>query len=372
MSILWEPCRVGGLELPSRLMRSATFDAMALPGGEASLAQEELFAGLAAGGVGLVVSGICVAHESGRISPVQLAADSDQRIPGLARLARAVHALGGKAAVQLHHGGAESHRFHQGARPALAPSDPPPGASGWRAADQEELAGLVEAFAAAARRVREAGFDAVQVHGAHGYLFSQFLSPLTNRRRDAWGGGLEGRLRLHRETARAVRREAGADFPLWIKLGVADAVAGGLELEEGLAAAAACAEMGYQAIEVSLGLRGDRYSQTEFRTDVDRPGRDAYYRDWCRRAKEACGAPTVLQGGLREPGVCEQALAAGEADLVAMSRPLIREPGLLRRWQGGDRSRARCISCNLCLDEVRQRRPVRCVAAEQARRKEEP
>lgn len=363
MSLMFEPFVINGLELANRLVRSATFDSAALPDGEVSPDQEKLYADLAAGGVGLIVSGITCVDRLGRVSPLQNGAEDDGRLEGLTRLAEAAHRHGGKAALQLHHGGADARHFRKGEPLALGPSDPQGAETGWRAATGDELLELTAAFAAAAGRARRAGFDAVQVHGAHGYLFSQFLSPLTNRRRDAWGGDLDGRLRLHRETLTAIRREVGPDYPVLIKLGVADGPDGGLTLAEGLAAARACVAAGADAVEVSLGLRGDSFDRTEFHTDVDRPGRDRYYRDWCRRVKAAIDAPAIMVGGLREPAHCEEVLAAGDADLVGLSRPLIREPDLPARWRDGGRERATCISCNGCLREVRRRKPVRCVAA---------
>ena len=357
---LFSPFDVAGLRLPNRFMRSATFDASAEPDGAVSQRQVRWFSALAAGGVGLIVSGITCVDDAGRLSPLQNSAARDRDIPGLARLAEAAHAHGAKAAVQLYHGGLEAARFLGGDPLALAPSDPLPGQAGFRAMTPGEAQGLAQAFGAAAGRVRRAGFDAVQLHCAHAYLFAQFLSPLTNRRSDEFGGSLANRLRFHRLTIQAARESAGPDFPILIKLGLADGAPGGLSLDEGLAAAGMLADEGAALIEVSQGLRGPVWEQTEFRRKVDRPGGQAYFRAWAAALKTRVTVPVALVGGLRELGLCREVIARGEADLVSLSRPLIREPGLIARWRGGDEARATCVSCNLCLEGIMRREPLAC------------
>ncbi len=357
---LFAPFDLAGVTMRNRFVRSATFDAAGQPDGEVSPAQEAIFGALASGGVGLIVSGITCIDRAGRLSPLQNGAESGGRVHGLARLAAAAHRGGAKAALQLFHGGRESVRFHRGEPLALGPSDPIGGEAGFRAMTAGEVEAAALAFGRAARRAREAGFDAVQLHGAHGYLLSQFLSPLANRRRDRFGGSLENRLRLHRLSLRAVREEAGADFPLLIKLGVADGVDGGLELAEGLKAARLLAGEGLAAVEVSQGLRGPDYGRTEFRTGVDKPGGEAYFLDWAAMVRQQVGIPVIAQGGLRELATCRRALESGAADLIALSRPLIREPGLIARWAAGDQGRARCLSCNLCLERIMRRLPLAC------------
>jgi 2,4-dienoyl-CoA reductase-like NADH-dependent reductase (Old Yellow Enzyme family) len=181
-------------------------------------------------------------------------------------------------------------------QPVLSASDLEPGQgpyfeAGCRAMTEEEIAATVEGFGQAARRAVEAGCDAVQVHGAHAYLLAQFLSPQTNRRTDTWGGDLAGRLRLHLEICRAIRAQVGPNFPVFIKLGLVDGFPGGLTLAEGLQAARRLAETGYDAIEVSQGLRGAGYEQAEFRPKIVRLEREAYFRDWTRQVKEIVDVP---------------------------------------------------------------------------------
>lgn len=225
---------------------------------------------------------------------------------------------------------------------------------------EDEIWEIVRAFGDGARRAREAQFDAVQLHGAHGYLLSQFLSPYTNRRHDSWGGDLEKRLRFHREIYLDIRKKVGEDFPVLIKIGVQDGFSGGLELREGELAAQRLSQWGFDALEISLGLRGESYERSEFRTKIDNPNREAYFRDWCKRIKPKVDVPIIMVGGLRTFELMEEVIRKGEADFISLSRPLIREPGIINDWKNGDRHRATCISCNKCLEVVRKGEPLHC------------
>ena len=234
-----------------------------------------------------------------------------------------------------------------------------------RAMTEEEILEVIRAFGQAAGRAREAGLDAVQVHGAHAYLLSQFLSPFTNRRTDAWGGELENRLRLHREILRAIRSRAGEDYPVMIKIGVQDGFPGGLEFSEGRQAAQRLAQWGYDSLEISSGLRGPGYDNAEFKTRINRLDREAYFRSWCREIKSEVTVPVMMVGGLRTPTLMEEVIQNGEADLIALSRPLIKEPAIIKDWQNGDLHRATCLSCNKCFEALLKGETLRCVYHEE-------
>ena len=195
----------------------------------------------------------------------------------------------------------------------------------------------------AAVRAREAGFDAVQLHGAHGYLMSQFLSPLSNRRTDRWGGNAENRRRFHLEVIRGIRKAAGDDFPLMIKFGVQGDKDGDLSLDEGLETAQQMVREGIDAIEVSGSGRNSVRIMRE--GDIEKP----YFRERAAAVKQAVEVPVAVVGGIRSIETAENILDTGEADLISMCRPFIREPDLVLRWSRGDRNPAKCISCNKCL-----------------------
>jgi len=362
-STLFEPIRIKNMELRNRFVRSATYDGCPHEG-YVSDKQIDLYATLSEGGVGLIVSGITYVHPGGRISKFQNSIEGDERIEGLEGLTSAVHERGAKIAVQLFHAGREARFPESKDEIPLAPSffdGDPYFKGGHRAITVDEIWEVVHAFGDGAKRAKEAGFDGVQVHGAHAYLLSQFLSPHTNRRKDGWGGDLENRIRIHREIYRDIRQKVGADYPVLIKLGVKDGFSGGLEFEEGKLAAKYLVQTGFDALEISQGLRGSSYEETEFKTKINNLDQEAYYRHWCAEIKKEVGVPIMMVGGLRSFELTEEIIQNNEADLISLSRPLIREPGLINGWKQGDRHRSKCISCNKCLEELRKGQTLQCV-----------
>ncbi len=371
MSILFEPLKIKNLALRNRFVRSATGDGCSDQTGHVTERHLKMFADLAEGGVGLIIMGIAYVHPSGQISATQTSIADDACIPGLKSLTKAVQERGARIAIQLFHGGRECAKFLQ-ARGKIAKGPSSVENDPYFKGDnlpftEEEIWEIIGAFADAAVRAREAGFDAVQLHGAHAYLLSQFLSPFTNRRTDDWGGSLEKRLRLHREIYRAIRARVGDDYPVLIKTGGEDGFPEGMRLQEGKQAARWLAQWGYDALEISQGLRGKLFAGTEFRTKIDSLDQEGYFRQWCREIKSEVEAPVMLVGGLKTFALMEEIVQNKEADFISLCRPLIRQPGLVRQWQRGDRSRATCISCNECLAALRAGESVRCVYEERLR-----
>jgi 2,4-dienoyl-CoA reductase-like NADH-dependent reductase (Old Yellow Enzyme family) len=277
-----------------------------------------------------------------------LSAHCDQILPGLEMLADAVRAEGGRVALQINHGGRQCD-------PDCTPVRVAPSAV---AMDEEEapqaltpaeIVSLVESYGQAAYRAQQAGMDAIQIHGAHGYLISQFLSPHTNRRTDAWGGDLDGRCRFLAAVCESVRGQVGPDYPVFIKLGMMDnldEVPDGLTPEDGVRIVARLADWGLDAIEISGGYGG----QSDFvqRMAVGSQVPEAYFRALAQRARAATDLPVILVGGLRSRGVMDEVLASGDADMVALCRPLIREPDLPNRLRVGKTAVAACISGGRC------------------------
>ena len=347
---LFTPTQIGRLELKNRLMRSATAERLATePIGRATPALVEMYRALAQGGVGLIVTGHAYIAPEGKAHPEMLSAHCDQMLPGLTMLAETVHAAGGRIAMQINHGGRQSdpalpERVAPSAVP-LAGAETPP-----RPMTHNEIVETIEAFAQAARRAKSAGFDAVQIHAAHGYLIGQFLSPHTNRRTDRWGGDFERRLRFLAAVCEAVRGQVGADYPVFIKLGMSDnlsRVPDGLTPEDGARIVARLADFGLDAVEISGGYGGGQ-GDFNVRAGVGSAAPEAYFRPLARRAKAATHLPVILVGGLRSRAVMEAVLASGDADLIALCRPLIREPDLPNRLHSGQAEAAACISGNRC------------------------
>ena len=225
----------------------------------------------------------------------------------------------------------------------------------------EDIDAVTQAFAAAAVRARTAGFDAVQIHAAHGYLLSQFLSPFFNKRNDEYGGSIENRARLAVEVLKAVRSAVGADFPLLIKLNAEDFLPGGLTLEDMIRTAVMLEGDGIDAIELSGGtfLSGKHGPSRQGKPGPGEP--EAYYEAAARLYKEKVRVPLVLVGGIRTFETAERLVTEGVCDYVALCRPLIREPGLVNRWKSGDTGPAACVSDNGCFQPGFQGKGVYCV-----------
>jgi 2,4-dienoyl-CoA reductase-like NADH-dependent reductase (Old Yellow Enzyme family) len=346
---LFAPIMLGKLELANRLVRSATAERLATePVGRATPALAALYGGLARGGVGLLVTGHAYVAPEGKAHPEMLGVHCDQMIPGLQTLADAAHANGTCIALQINHGGrqcdaqAVSHIMAPSAVPA--PSGPTPCEM-----THAQIVDAVDAFGQAARRAKLAGIDAVQLHGAHGYLIGQFLSPHTNRRTDNWGGDFERRLCFLAAVCEAVRGQVGSDYPLFIKLGMEDnleRVPDGLTADDGARIAGRLAGLGLDAVEISGGYGGGSDFNTRLAVGSREP--EAYFRPLARRAKAATRLPVNLVGGLRSRAVMDDVLASGDADLISLCRPLIREPDLPNRLRTGQATTSACISGGRC------------------------
>jgi len=268
--------------------------------------------------------------------------------------------------MQLAHAGAHA-AAHLSGIDAIGPSvflaD---GKAMCQAMSKEDINRVVRAFGEAAARARRSGFDAVEIHAAHGYLLSQFLSPLVNRRTDEYGGGLANRGRMTLEVLRSVRHAVGRAYPVLIKLNSEDFAEGGFSVEEMLELSALLQYEGVDAIELSGGTRGGVGKYQHVRFGAVSKANEAYYRDAARSFKQRVRVPLILVGGIRSPDVAERLVAEGTADYVAMSRPLICEPALVNRWKDGDTTKSACVSDNRCFDPIMCGEGVRCLLGEKS------
>jgi 2,4-dienoyl-CoA reductase-like NADH-dependent reductase (Old Yellow Enzyme family) len=340
---------IRNMAMRNRFMRSATWDGTADAAGAVTDGSVALYTELGKGHIGLIVTGHAFISPLGQAGAGQYGIYRDDLIPGLQRLTAAVHESGGAIAVQIAHAGINSTYLEGKGIPALAVSASSDTPRPHRQMTDEEVEAVIAEFEAAARRAAEAGFDAVQLHGAHGYLMSQFLSPLTNQRTDRWGGTPENRRRFHVEVVRRVRRQLGKDFPLLIKFGVKDDQDGGLEIEEGLAAAREMVAAGIDGIEVSGGIGMTSVAKGE-----------AYFRDRAAAVKRAVSVPVMAVAGIRSVATAQAIVDSGDADMISMSRPFIREPGLIARWDNDAREAAKCVSCSRCFVYPRRGLPLQC------------
>ena len=361
MPRLFESTSINNMVLANRFIRSATWEGLASEEGYSTPKLIEVLAQLARGGIGLIITSHTYVSREGQAGPWQLGVYSDGHIPGLAEMTRTIHAMGGKIAMQLAHAGSHAASRLSGLEP-IGPSatETESGLVG-REMTRDDIEAVTEAFARAAVRARKAGFDAVQIHAAHGYLLSQFLSPFFNKRKDEYGGGIENRARLLVQVLRAIRKAVDPDFPVFIKLNSEDFLPGGLTSEDMLQTAAMLEEGGIDAIEMSGGtfLSGKNNPSRRGKPDPGEP--EAYYETAARRYKEKIRTPLMLVGGIRTFETAEKLVTEGVADYIALSRPLIREPGLVNRWKSGDRRPASCLSDNRCFKPALEGRGIHCV-----------
>jgi len=368
MSKLFDVTQLKGMTLKNRFVRSATAEGMATEEGEATPRLINLMAELAEGGVGLIITGHAYVTKRGQATPAQLGIYDDKLITGLRAMADAVHQRDGKIVAQLAHAGMLAIPKLINSAP-LAPSaieglvDTP-----LQEMTLEDIQATVEAFGLAAGRACEAGFDGVQIHAAHSYLISQFLSPAFNHRRDAYGGPIENRARILLEVVETIRRQVGKDYPLLIKMNCRDFLEGGLELEDALQAGAMLKEAGIDAIEVSGGTfaSGDLMP---VRTGIVTEGDEAYFQAEARAFKQRLDIPIILVGGIRSFPVAERVVKDHTADYISMCRAFIREPDLINRWQSGDLSKATCLSDSKCLRPALAGKGVYCVVEKRLRDK---
>ncbi len=361
MPTLFESTTIKSMTLANRFVRSATWEGMAKEDGSCPRKLTDLMVRLAEGGVGLIVTSHTYVSREGQALLGQLGIYSAELVPGLAAMAHAVHNAGGRIALQLAHAGCHADPALTG-RMVLGPSS----VGGEGLPDCREMTGddfriVAEAFGKAAARAQEAGFDGVQLHAAHGFLLSEFLSPFYNRRNDRYGGSLQNRARLLLEVVRNIRDKVGDSFPVMVKMNSEDFVPGGLTVEEMLEVASLLESAGMDAVELSGGTRYSGGYIPVRRGRLDTENMEVYYLEAARKFKERVGVPLMLVGGIRSYAVAERIVREGIADYVCLSRPLIREPDLVNRWRSGDTGKARCLSDNLCLEPTRAGEGLYCV-----------
>ena len=368
MSILFEKSKINGMEIRNRFVRSATWEGMASEEGACTPQLLSLIADLARGGVGLIISSHAYVRKDGQAAPWQLGIYTDELIAGLKELTSVVHDNGGRIILQIAHAGFFTKEKLIGKAPLALSQVPEFSKSPRHIMSEKEIGDLVKAFGQAAKRAIAAGFDGIQIHAAHGYLLSQSLSPAFNKREDSYGGSIENRGRFLRETLAEIRSLVGTDFPVLVKLNSEDCIEGGLTLKESLRVGEMLQEGGIDAIELSGGTIVSGILSPS-RSGISKVEREAYFRDAARQFKKKIQVPLILVGGNRSFELAEDLVEQGYADYISMSRPFIREPGLINRWASGDLRRATCLSDNKCFGPGAAGKGIFCVVEEEEKKK---
>ncbi|MFX0050296.1 MAG: NADH:flavin oxidoreductase [Candidatus Hermodarchaeota archaeon] len=332
---MFNPAHISTLKLPNRFIRSATAEFAANPDGTIIDDYYELYTNLALGEVGLIIQGHLYIMDEGKAHDKMAGIAQEYHLDGLKQIIQCVRnaRTGTKIAAQLNHGG-----FHSVSK--KGPSQKVPSKNDnqeTKTMTEEDIENVVENFGKAALKAKQTGYDAVQIHAAHGYLISQFLNSKVNRRSDSWGGGLENRANLLLSVYKEVRSQVGSNYPVLVKINNSDEPHEGFPVEESVKVVKWLAEEGLDAVEIS-GLRSTR---TNFEDE-------AYFTKNARIIKKNIGdMPLSVVGGFRSLKIIQQ-LHEEFADFISICRPFIREPDLVKKFREG-KKRADCISCNKCF-----------------------
>lgn len=354
---LFQPIRINRLEIPNRIVMPAMHLNMARHF-QVTDRLVDFYAERARGGPGLICVGYATVDEQSG-SPGNIGAHDDTFLDGLSRLAKAIRENGSLAAVQLNHAGRYNPSVFMGGKQPVAPSPVPSRLTGEtpRELTVEEIQAVVDRFAQAARRVKEAGFDAVEILCGTGYLISEFLSPLTNRRTDEYGGDLNGRMRFGLEVICAVRNAVGPDYPILVRTNGNDFMPGGVGRKDLAAFAEALVGHGADALNINVGWHEARVPQIV--ADVPR-GAFAYL---ARLIKERVSVPVIAGHRINDPRVARELIADDMCDLVAMGRSLIADPRLPEKARTGrEHEIVHCIACAQgCFDNLFKMKSVECL-----------
>ena len=359
--MMFQPFQIGSLILPNRVVMTTIKLGCGTRKGEVTDRHIAFYVRRAQGGVGLIATGPMYVQPNGRELPTQLGIHADELVPGLQRLMEAVHTAGGRMMAHINHAG-------RAANPKLVPREELVSASKVlcqanrgmpRALTRSEISEVVAAFGAAACRVREAGFDAIEIPFSHGYLIHQFLSPHTNLREDEYGGIFENRLRFGRQVIVAVRQKVGSDFPLVVRLNAKDYVDGGLELEDAVEIARDLELLGVNAISITSGTMCESVPFCLYPNGTPK----ANLLPMAARIREAIALPVIVAGRIRSPAVAREALAVGQTDLIGLGRPFLADPDWVRKAQTGDEQAILlCAACHQgCLAQLRKGEGTHCM-----------
>lgn len=359
MRQLFEETKINQMKLKNRFVRSATWEGLACPDGSNNEKITEMMAELAKGQVGLIISSHAYVNPVGRAHNGQLGIYDDHLVDSYRDMIKKVHNEGSKIIMQITHAGGRAIGKSKDGK-AIGPSDLEFKKYNCRKMTISEIKQTIDDFVNAALRAKKAGFDGVQLHGAHGFLLNQFLSPFFNKRIDNYGGNIENRAWIILEIIDAIRLSLGQHFVVMIKLNSDDFLEGGFTPEQMVQVSKLLEEAGIDAIELSGGNSIGKYSSSRIGR-INRTEDEVYYRDAAKLYKKNINVPLILVGGISSLQVARELVEQELADYIALCRPLIREPDLIKRWLSGNTSKASCIYCNQCFIPTRAGEGLYCM-----------
>ena len=387
MSILFTPFKLGSLQIENRFVRSATYEAMATKNGEITESLLKIYEKLASGDIGLIISGYMNVHPNGRAYKYQTNIYSDDYLPGLLKLTKKVHDYGGQIIFQIAHAGMQTTKKVVNGE-LLAPTGGirnPITLEKGKSATENQIEEIIESFKEGALRSIKAGADGVQLHAAHTYLLSQFLSPFFNKREDKWGGTAENNFRILREIIAKIKKDLPSEKLLLVKYNAEDHVENGLNPPLASKYAKWMMKLGVDGLEVSGGSGMFSYmnmcrgkvpaeelleflpswkkpvAKSMFKKLIGKFGFEKPYNlDAAKHIRKEIGKfPLIIVGGMRKVGDMEAIISEKHADFISLSRPFIREPHLVKNIRNGEKQ-VKCISCNRCLAAISSNLPVSC------------
>jgi 2,4-dienoyl-CoA reductase-like NADH-dependent reductase (Old Yellow Enzyme family) len=352
MKTLFEETRIGSMTLKNRMWRAATWLNMASDTGRLTKRQEKVYLDLAKGGVGTIITGYAFVIKEEQPNPNMLGIYDDSFIPEYKKFTEKIQAEGVNIVMQIVYGGSFS-SYLTDSRTIWGPSAVAHPLTEVVPTEmtQDNIETLVSAFALAAGRVKAAGFDGVELHGAHSYLLSQFLSPYFNRRSDEYGGPIENRARIILEVLEAVRKEVGPDYPVFIKMHCTDDWdENGLTEDESLQVALELEKRGITGIEFSGGnMDNENYpNKGPGRGGILKAEKQSYFAEATAKIAGHLKVPVISVGGHRSPGRMEELLNATAIQYFSLGRVLHSEADIVNRWHQDKTAKPRCISCNKC------------------------
>ena len=349
MKILFEETKLGNITVKNRFVRSATWENMTTEDGHITDKLYKIYEDLAKGEVGLIITGYANVVKEEQPNPGMMGIYNDSFIDEYKKLTNLAHSYGSKIIMQIAYGGTKT-TFNVGERVILAPSEVAEKSTNvvGKAMTKEEIDYIVNAFANAGRRAKASGFDGVEIHGAHTYLINQFLSPYYNKRTDEYGGSLENRMRFLLEIYYKMRQKVGDDFPILVKLTASDFHEDGLTFDETRLICKKLEEVGIDAIEISGNIHGKAKSMVGKVFDDYEIQEEGYFLEYAKIISNEVNVPLITVGGFKNIDTMENLLNDTNIDYFALSRPLLAEPFLIKRWKDGDKRPSICVRCSKC------------------------
>ncbi len=347
MKTLFDQTQLSGMKMKNRFMRSATHDGRADALGHVTEKLICHYEELAKGEVGTIITGLTNVTDIERIVPGQMAIYNDSFIPEYQILTDTVHKYDANIIVQLVCNGAQNNSKNDGALWGPSAVEDLVLKTVAQEMSKEDIETMKAAFINGAIRAKKAGFNGVQLHVAHGYLLSRFLTPYFNRRTDEYGGNTENRARVVVEICRGIREAVGPDYPVLAKINCDDFMEQGLTFEECKLICKMLEEAGLSAVEISGGTISSRANEGTIRK-VDSET-ESYFKQYAAEIAEEIDIPVICVGGHRDINKLENIVNQTKIEYISMCRPFIREPELINRWVSGDKTPAKCISCTKCF-----------------------